>query len=1274
MTDMWTLSWIAGPDAGGTTVLGHGSHVVGRAPGAAVRCDDSAVEPHHLLIEISAAGATVRQLTGRVPARVDGEPLAGALTIDTSTRLEVGHSVATMCWGDLTAPAQHSDVANISVTPTGEIVIRCPRTVSTWTPGALTPPADRAVPGDPAGGLLPAMLALGGSALLALLMHQPLFVLFGAIGAIAAFGTWGGQRIHALRRRNRDAHALATEVARFEEAVAAQRVGFVEHRRASTSTPVSARRTIELRTADLWARRGTQADGFQVSIGLGSVPWAPLLVDSARHRAGPTAEDLGVTSMLGDLPLVADIGAGCRLAVRGDGERTGAVLRAIVVQLIANCGPADVRIIVVTHEPARWRWLQRLPHATTPSGLVAVVAESELLDCFAESDIAPHPHLVVITDAPDLLAARTSPLRRVVSSDRSTALIVLVEADGGIPHVCSALLDVCGAVFARWHADAALSSLPVQARWFGISERSAVELCDRLGGLIDPEDPLGSAGSVPRDVTMLSLLPSMEPAAIAAAWVAGGLDPPPRTVIGVAADGVVDIDLVRDGPHALLAGTTGAGKSELLRSLVAGLAVGSSPDHLTFVLIDYKGGATFDACAGLPHVVGVVTDLDEHLANRALRCLHAELRRREQLLRQVGAADLTAYRRTAAGDVLPRLVVVIDEFATLVKEQPDFLHALVGIAQRGRSLGVHLILATQRPSGVISDDIRANTNLRLALRLHDTTDALDVVGDQSPAAIPRGLAGRAVMRLGPGEVVTFQTARCTAPVDDEGTDLDAAVAAVCRAALLTGIGAPVSPWLPPLPLQLPADRPSIGRGIVGLVDDPDAQRTVPLRWNRADGHLLMVGAAGSGVTSALVLLGTAAVSARSRCHLYVIDGRGDPALSVLERSAWCAGVVRLHERERLIRLITRLATEVERRIAQPTPARQPIVVLVDGFDIVRKSIDELETATEFAMLETIVALGAAQDVVVICAFDRVAAIPSTVLARCPDRWIFHLTDPLDAAGLGITPADVPGQTPGRIIVAATGLEAQLMVAAAPLSTAVDVTIPAPIDCLPVAISAIDLPPIEMCDADLRLPIGLRFDDGEPCVIDVPDGEHLLIIGPARSGRSTALVRIVQAWRAAHPDGWWRVVAPRRGAFDAQNQHRSLGDFIDEVPCDGHVLVAVDDAELVDDVGGMLAGLASSRRAGLMIVAAGKPDSLRHSYGHWTVVVRRSRLGIVTAAANDLDGDLLGANLPRHVPIAPRPGLAWVISDGVVVLAQVAADPDQRSSAFKSPQTLTKCKS
>ena len=1247
MNELWTLTWEAGPDAGGRAVVGPGTHLVGKAQGAAVRCDDAALEPHHALIEVLPDRAELRQLTGRIPVRVDGGAVAGPTVLGSGARVEVGHSVLSVHRGDLTAPGHGAEPANITTTRQGKVVVRRPRSAPVWEPDPVSPSVSRSTAGTGGGGVVPALVAFAGSGLLAALLHQPMFLVFGAIGAMVAIGTWGGQRCSLIRRRRRDAAEAVADIERFEREVDDQRRAFVGHHLAVDSTAVSARQAIEMRTDELWARRAAHPDAFAVSIGSGSVVWSPRL--EADLHAG-----LNTTAVLPDLPVIADLGPGARLALRGNLDRTVAVVRAILVQLAANCGPADVRFVVVTHESARWRWLEMLPHATTASGLAAVVAEADLLETVAEFDAAAHLHLVVITDSAELLAARTSPLRRVVTTERSVALVVSVEEGGGVPHVCSSLLDLGGPMRARWHADAALASLPVEVRCAGISERSGRRLVLALAGLVDPEDPLVAGGTIPRDVSILSLLPSCEPAAIAAAWVANGSDPAPRTVIGVAADGVVDVDLVRDGPHALVAGTTGAGKSELLRSMVAGLAAASSPDHLTFVLIDYKGGSTFDACARLPHVVGVVTDLDDHLAARALRCLRAELRRREQLLRGAGAADLPAYRRLAPHEVLPRLVVVIDEFAALVTEQPAFLHSLVGIAQRGRSLGVHLILATQRPNGVVSDDIRANTNLRLALRLHDAAEAVDIVGDRAPAAIPRGMPGRAVMRLGPDEMLSFQTAHCTSGSSSSGSELDGLVDAVIAAAGLVGSRPPRSPWPPPLPAVLPLDRDAVAHGIVGSVDDPDAQRTVPLRWHRGDGNLLMVGAAGSGLTSALTLLGMSALSDGSGSHVYVIDGRGDPALAALSRSPSCAAVVGVHEQERLMRVVNRLGAEVERRMIDPQSGGTPTVVLIDGLDSIRNALDDLDTAAESEMLDTVLAFGSAHGVVVVGTTDRAGAIPSMMLARFPQRWAFHLTDPIDAVSLGVAAADVPGPRPGRVIVAASGLEAQLMFGEVVVPACIDGAVPPPVECLPASIDAADLPRGIGTGEGTLLPIGVRFGDGRACTVDVPDGEHLLIVGPPRSGRSTAMLRLVQAWRQAHRDGWWRVVAPRRSVFD-EHRHRSLAEIIGDVPGDGKVLIAIDDAELVDDVGGALAALAATRRHGLTIVAAGKPDSLRQSYGHWTGVVRRSRLGVVMTASSDLDGDLLGAMLPRRTPIPPRPGLVWLVSDGQVTLAQLAVD-------------------
>ena len=290
--------------------------------------------------------------------------------------------------------------------------------------------------------------------------------------------------------------------------------------------------------------------------------------------------------------------------------------------------------------------------------------------------------------------------------------------------------------------------------------------------------------------------------------------------------------------------------------------------------------------------------------------------------------------------------------------------------------------------------------------------------------------------------------------------------------------------------------------------------------------------------------------------------------------------------------------------------------------------------------------------------DRVSAIPSSVSAEFGQRWLFHLTDPLDAVALGVAAADVPPPVPGRIFVAAMRLDAQLMFGTVAAGRqAFDGRLPPPVECLPARVSSSELLISERRGDDSLLSLGLRFTDGQACHIDIPDGEHVLIIGPARSGRSTALQRLVVAWREAYPDGWSCAVTPRRSAtlLDEQHRHRSIADIIDDVPPTGRVLIAVDDAELIDDPDGALAKLAASRRPGLLIVATGKPDSLRQSYGHWTGVIRRSRLGIVSAASNDLDGDLLGATLPRHLPVAARPGLAWMISDGDVELVQVAVD-------------------
>jgi S-DNA-T family DNA segregation ATPase FtsK/SpoIIIE len=211
-----------------------------------------------------------------------------------------------------------------------------------------------------------------------------------------------------------------------------------------------------------------------------------------------------------------------------------------------------------------------------------------------------------------------------------------------------------------------------------------------------------------------------------------------------------------------------------------------------------------------------------------------------------------------------------------------------------------------------------------------------------------------------------------------------------------------------------------------------------------------------------------------------------------------------------------------------------------------------------------------------------------------------------------------------------------------------------VDVLPELVAAAGCGRAISRDGALSLPLGRRFDDLDPVSLDISDGEHVLVIGPGRSGRSSVLVRLLRAWSDALPAGWIGIVAPRRSPL------RDLpfaGDhgLVDHVPPAGPALLVVDDAELVDDGSGALTRLVASRRPGLLVVAAGRPEALRTAYGHWTTTVRRSRLGIVMTGARDLDADLLGTTLPRWSPIPPRRGLAYMVCDGTETLVQCALD-------------------
>ena len=261
------------------------------------------------------------------------------------------------------------------------------------------------------------------------------------------------------------------------------------------------------------------------------------------------------------------------------------------------------------------------------------------------------------------------------------------------------------------------------------------------------------------------------------------------------------------------------------------------------------------------------------------------------------------------------------------------------------------------------------------------------------------------------------------------------------------------------------------------------------------------------------------------------------------------------------------------------------------------------------------------------------------------------------------PTGAPSRPPwlAAIVVASTGCVAQLAVpsfeADGDGDRARSAVRPAPIGVLARSVGAVDLPAGRSTGGDVELVVGIDHETLGVARVTVPDGEHLLVAGPARSGRTTVLLRLAESWLEAYPGGRVLVVGRRDplglAGADAVAPDRLAAAV--QVAIGRPVLVVVDDAEHVDDPA--LAGLVAARRPGLLVLAAGRPVTLRAMYGHWTSVVRRSRLGLLMAACSDTDGDLLGELLPRHRPLPARPGLAWVVDGGHRRLVQVGWRPE-----------------
>lgn len=480
--------------------------------------------------------------------------------------------------------------------------------------------------------------------------------------------------------------------------------------------------------------------------------------------------------VLSDAPVLVPLTAG--VAISGPPVLAWAVARGLLLQACLNLAPGHLRVDGASEE-----WARDLPHARSTTGPLM----------------------------------RVLPAGAVVPAEVEVPVAIVAEGDPPPPR-CHAVLTLLSPRTARLDRGAVHQTVLVEPISRDQARAIAASLADRAV-ITHGSD----AGETPPLTELIAAAPPPTSSSLPA-------------VIGTAAGAPVIVDLVAEGPHAVVIGVTGSGKSELLITWVASLAATHTPQEVSFLLVDFKGGRSFDALTVLPHVTGVLTDLDEQAALRAIESLRAETRHRERVLASVGARDVAE-----SHGALSRLVIVVDEYAALVAAYPA-LHELFGdLAARGRALGMHLIVSSQRAAGVFRDALLANAPLRLALRVTEAADSRSVLGADDAARLSGRPDDRGVCLVrGPADSAprTVRVSRCRPHELAAFAQPDAVPAR--------------RPWLPPLAECIPLDEHAApGTTVVGVADEPDHQRQRAVELRRDDPGLMVLGSPGSGKSSAL---------------------------------------------------------------------------------------------------------------------------------------------------------------------------------------------------------------------------------------------------------------------------------------------------------------------------------------------------------------------------------------------------------------------------------------
>ncbi|MDR6999328.1 type VII secretion protein EssC [Neobacillus niacini] len=855
---------------------------------------------------------------------------------------------------------------------------------------------------------------------------------------------------------------------------------------------------IDQRERNLWERAIGQNDFLRVRVGLGDIPMVAeikypekkfTLQDDNLQEALYQLAD--APKILPHVPVTLSFMEDRVSGIIGPRENVIDFVKGIIFQLTALHSYDELKLVFIYDQQEPWEFVKWLPHVWEDEKKIRFIAtdanEMKELSAYFEKEIAVReanewepapPHYVVFLMNKELAGkAEMVNLLLKEKKDLGFSLITLYDELEKLPKECSNVVEldgVVGKIYDKDDLSGKYQAFEPDIYFCEDAEEVAVKLANiQLASSVE-------AYTLPEMMTFLEMfgVGKIEHLNALARWSENDPTLTMGTPIGVNARGehfTIDLHEKYHGPHGLIAGMTGSGKSEFIMTLILSLAVNYHPDEVAFILIDYKGGGMANAFLNLPHLAGTITNLDGAAVKRSLISIQSELKRRQAIFsetsRRLNESNIDIYkyqklyREGVVTEPLQHLMMISDEFAELKTQQPEFMDQLVSAARIGRSLGVHLILATQKPSGVVDDQIWSNSKFRISLKVQEKADSMEVI--KRPDAAELSQTGRFFLQVGYNELFELgQSAWAGAPyypadrvekqVDDGIEVIDHLGRVVKKARLererrvknpmkqidevvnyLAGLAEQekiqVKPlWLEPIPADIFVDELKAKYGVassselnpvIGEYDDPANQRRGVLRLP-FEGNTVVYGVAGSGKTTLLTTLVYSLMEEHTpdEVNLYLLDF-GSETLSWYREAPHVGDVMLSHEAEKIGNLFKMLSDEIavrKKRFAEyggdfkafnkMSPVLVPsIVVAIHNYSAFAETYEHYEETISYLTRE-----GLKYGVYFVVTALNTGALRYRLLQNFKQLYVLQLNDASEYSGvLGHVDGVYPSKFKGR---------------------------------------------------------------------------------------------------------------------------------------------------------------------------------------------------------------------------------------------------------------------